>query len=52
MIYAVPEEAVEDVVMHNLRGMAKYIFVTDRTQDAYNGFGASWQRFVRAIANT
>ena len=48
MLYAVPNEVMGDLV-RDLRGMAKYIYVTDREVDAYNGFGAGWKSFVEAM---
>lgn len=50
MIYAVPEDRVESLVLHNLRGIAGYIFVTDRQSDVYSGFGASWKKFIEVMA--
>lgn len=50
MIYAIPEQDLEDFVTHNARHRAKYIFATDRKTDVYHDFGASWKSFVAAMA--
>ncbi|KAF1965294.1 hypothetical protein BU23DRAFT_628662 [Bimuria novae-zelandiae CBS 107.79] len=52
MIYAVPEEVLEEFVARDLRNIAEYIFVTDRKTDVYNAFGASWTSFVGALADS
>lgn len=49
MVYAVPNEVMGELV-RSLRGMARYVYVTDREVDAYNGFGAGWVDFVQVMA--
>lgn len=51
MIYAVPEEAIEDFVVTELRNKAEYVFVTDRDRDVYSGFGNGWGKFIEAMAH-
>lgn len=50
MLHGVPEETVEEFVVDILRDKAKYIFVTDRREHMYHGFGESWKAFVAAMA--
>jgi hypothetical protein len=50
MAHSVPEEDIETFV-YELRGRAKYLFVTDLKTDYYHSFGKSWNRFVAALVS-
>ena len=51
MIYAVPEEDIEEFVVAELTNKAGYVFVTDRNRDVYSGLGKGWERFIEVMAH-
>jgi hypothetical protein len=48
MVHSVPEEEVAGLTMA-LRERTEYLFVTSKTANFYEGFGESWEMFVRAM---
>lgn len=48
ILHSVPRDQVKSLV-RELRPRAEYIFVTDRRQKYYEGFGDSWNDFIRAM---
>lgn len=49
MVHSVPEGEVERF-SYELRGRAKYLFVTDLEVDYYHSMGKGWDRFVKGLA--
>ena len=50
MMHAVPEKGIEKFV-YELRGRAKYLFVTDLKVDYYHSLGKSWDHFIAALGS-
>jgi len=48
ILHSVPREQVKALV-RELRPRAEYIFITDRRSKYYEGFGDSWNDFIRAM---
>lgn len=48
ILHSVPRDQVKSLV-RELRPRAEYIFVTDRRSKYYEGFGDSWNDFIRAM---
>lgn len=48
ILHSVPRDQVKAIV-RELRPRAEYIFVTDRSSKYYEGFGDSWNDFIRAM---
>lgn len=48
ILHSVPRDQVKPLV-RELRPRAEYLFVTDRRSKFYEGFGESWDDFIRAM---
>lgn len=49
MVHGVSIEKVREVTA-SLRKRAEYLFVTSAKERVYEGFGPSWEEFVKAVA--
>lgn len=49
MVLGVPKEEIRGLV-RELRRRAGYIFITERTEKFYEGFGQGWVGFVESMA--
>lgn len=48
ILHSVPRDQIKPLI-RELRPRAEYIFVTDRRNKYYEGFGESWSDFIRAM---